>query len=139
MWNCNGTTASLNVLSSGKGIGTFINYYVMLNIQKLFFSALSSLKRTSAAEKAKCLTGNPYVDFQNMGFVLEQCTICYHGKNQKGHCITGRFLIGGCEQTGGANSYEELILFVATKATGRREWYKTQRKIRREAKAYAYA
>lgn len=59
------------------------------------------------------LTGNPFADLANYGIDLHRCIIRHNrSKNENGNAVTGEFNISGRIQTAGANTYEELILFV---------------------------
>lgn len=68
------------------------------------------------------LTGNPYTDLAIYGIDLQGCTIRYlREPNQIGNIITGRFNISGREETAGASTYEELILFLVNKVQEHRK------------------
>lgn len=107
----------------------------MLDNAKTFNAATNSLG-TSTHETGTslvALTGNPYTDLAAYGIDLHECTIRYlHSANQNGNIITGRFNISGREETAGATSYENLILFLVVKNKERRRYVAECHKRKRE-------
>lgn len=107
----------------------------MLDNSKAFNAASNSFG-TSTHETGTsviALTGNPYTDLAAYGIDLHGCTIRYlRTPNQNGNIITGRFNISGREETAGATSYENLILFLVEKNRERRRYVAECHKRKRQ-------
>lgn len=79
------------------------------------------------------LTGNPYEDLAFYGIDLHRCIIRYNrSKNEKGNAVTGEFNISGRIQTAGANTYEELILFLVERHKEHKQYIHECHKRKRE-------